>query len=57
MVDNKEATEQRLSADPGSVSRGIDWTSILKASGLESPGYHETIAKMIKDGKIRTPKR
>lgn len=48
LVDNQEAPKQRLSR-----TRGLDWTSMLAKSGLESPGYHETIAKMKQEGKIK----
>lgn len=48
VVDNKEAPKQGLSR-----TRGLDWTAMLAKSGLESPGYHETIAKMKMEGRIK----
>lgn len=48
LVDNQEASVKRLPR-----IRGLDWTSMLAKTGLESPGYHETIAKMKAEGKIK----
>jgi hypothetical protein len=48
VVDNEEATKQGLPR-----TRGLDWTSMLAKTGLESPGYHETIAKMKTEGRIK----
>jgi hypothetical protein len=47
-VDNQEAPEQTISR-----TRGLNWTEILRRTGLESPGYHETIAKMKQEGRIK----
>lgn len=48
LVDNQETPKQRVPR-----ASGLDWTSMLAKSGLESPGYHETIAKMKQEGKIK----
>ena len=35
------------------VARGMNWTEILRNSNLETPGYHETVLQMKKDGRIK----
>lgn len=52
LVDNEEASEQRLPGAPGRSVRGQDWTSILRKANLEAPGYRETIEKMKQEGKL-----
>lgn len=54
LVDNEEATSQRISNSRGNLKSAIDWTTILKEHGLETPGYHEVIAKMKELGRIKT---
>ncbi len=48
LVDNEEAPGQAVPR-----IRGLNWTEILRKTGLETPGYHETIAKMKKEGRIK----
>jgi hypothetical protein len=50
MVDNEEACRQAVSTRPRT---GLNWTEILGAAGLESPGYHETVAAMRAAGRIK----
>lgn len=52
MVDNQETSVCDLSRSTGRSVRGLDWTSILRKANLESPGYHETVEKMKKDGRL-----
>lgn len=49
LVDNQETPKQAVPR-----VRGLNWTEILGKSGLEAPGYHETIAKMKKEGRIKS---
>jgi hypothetical protein len=53
VVDNKEATTSGVSGTAKRPIRGLDWTSILSRSNLESPGYRETIEKMKADGRLK----
>lgn len=48
-MDNQKAKSERVSGD---ARYGIDWTRLLAKSGLEAPGYHETVEKMKKEGRI-----
>lgn len=50
VVGNEKATQQRVPARP---RRGLNWTEILGAAGLESPGYHETVEAMKAAGRIK----
>lgn len=50
MVGDQEASKQGLP----STRSGINWTRILAERGLESPGYHEVIAKMKQEGRIKS---
>ena len=52
LVGNQEADQQGLS----NSSRGMNWTAMLAAKGLESPGYHEVIRQMKKEHKIKGKK-
>jgi hypothetical protein len=49
LVDNQKASEQGISK----ARRGLDWTGILARNGLETPGYHEVIAQMKKENRIK----
>lgn len=52
LVGDKETGQQGL---PRTSSR-LNWTEILARSGLETPGYHEVIEKMKKEGRIKQSK-
>jgi hypothetical protein len=49
LVGDTKTDRHGLSRPP----RGLNWTQILKDAGLEAPGYHETIEKMKKEGRIK----
>lgn len=53
LVGNEKAITQGISADAERPVRGIDWTAILARTGLESPGYKETVEKMKREGGIK----
>lgn len=52
LVGNQEADQQSLSDS----RRGMNWTAMLAAKGLESPGYHEVIRQMKKEHRIKDKK-
>jgi hypothetical protein len=52
VVGDEEATQQGLSGPRGK----LNWSEMLRNSGLETPGYHETVQQMKKEGRIRNKK-
>jgi hypothetical protein len=52
LVGDQEADKQGISVHPGKCY-GMNWTQILDETGLEAPGYHETVRKMREQGRIK----
>ena len=52
-MDNEKASDQGIPGSAARPTRGQDWTRILGKAGLEAPGYHETIDKMKREGRLR----
>jgi hypothetical protein len=52
LVGNQKASEQGIPAHAGKCY-GMNWTQILDETGLEAPGYHETVRKMREQGRIK----
>ncbi len=52
LVGDQKAVKQGI---PGKAGKcyGMNWTQILEDTGLESPGYHETVRKMREQGRIK----
>ena len=62
MVVHPLCTQPNLSrttmTERNKAGGSLDWTAIFKARpDLEPPGYKETVAKMIKGGKIHGKKQ
>lgn len=52
LVVYEKAGKQRISGTTGK-RYGMNWSEMLAAADLESPGYHETIDKMRRAGRIK----
>lgn len=48
LVGDQETDFQAIPRPKGN----LNWTKILAQAGLESPGYHEVVEKMKKEGRV-----
>lgn len=52
LVVYEKTSKQRISGIAGK-RYGMNWSEMLVAANLESPGYHETINEMRRAGRIK----